>query len=131
MYSSLSSYSSFSNNDDIEHYSDSIVVVHEVTDSSISMIYKSPTVLLVYAPWCFHCTQFKPKFTELAQQSKSILPSVSFAQLDATSWPLSANQFSIQGYPTIFLVVNGKTITYEGTRSIPLIQSWISSNLKK
>ena len=128
MYSSLSSYSAFGN-DNRENYDDSIVVIHEVTDSSAPTIYKSPTVLLVYAPWCFHCTQFKPKFAELAQKSKS-LSSVSFAQLDATMWPLTAGQFSIQGYPTIFFIQNGKISTYEGTRSFSLIQSWISSLLK-
>lgn len=127
MYSSLSSYSGFYHESNVEHFDDTLPIIHEITDSTLPIVFKTPTVLLVYAPWCFHCVQFKPKFIELAKECKTLSPTVSFAQLDATAWPLSANQFSIDGYPTIFFLHNGKTSTYQGVRAIPQLKTWIKS----
>jgi thioredoxin 1 len=127
MYSSFSSYNGFY--DEKEYYDDLPIIVPELTDSTITMINKNPTVLLCYAPWCSHCVQFKPMFTELANACKD-LPNVKFAQLDASKWTLSANLFDIKAFPTIFLVSNGKNIPYTGTRTIPLIKTWIKSTLK-
>jgi thioredoxin-like negative regulator of GroEL len=126
MYSSLSSYSGFSH--EVEHYKE-LVVIPDLTDQTIHSIYKKPSVLLCYAPWCSHCVQFKPVFLKLATQCQS-LP-VSFYQLDATDWPLSANQFDIKGYPSVFFIHHHKIVEYKGARSIPLLQKWIESMLQK
>jgi thioredoxin-like negative regulator of GroEL len=128
MYSSLSSYSGFYNEPNVEHFEDTLpIVIPELTDSTLPVVFKKPTVLLVYAPWCLHCNQFKPKFIDLARECKSTSPTVSFAQLDATAWPLGASQFTIHGYPTIFLLRDGNIHTYQGVRSLPLLVSWIKS----
>lgn len=126
MYSSLYFYNGFYK--EAEHFED-IIMIPDLTDKTLSSIYKNPSVLLCYAPWCSHCIQFKPVFLELAKASSSI--PVKFYQLDATEWPMSADKFEITGYPTIFFISKNQIISYSGVRSIPLIQTWIKSMLLK
>ena len=129
MYSYFSSYNKFYSEKDkdtkTEHFAD-IVQVQELTDSTIQSVYKKPTVLLCYAPWCSHCVHFKPQFEELAKMFGDD-KSVSFSQLEASKWTMAASNFNIEFYPTVFFIKNNQTHTYNGTRSIPLIKSWIES----
>ena len=127
MYSSLYSYSGFYQ---IEHFKDDIMI-QDLNDKTLSTIYKNPSILLCYAPWCIHCVQFKPVFLELAKVCKQELIPVEFYQLDATEWPMSANQFDITGYPTIFFISKNQIISYSGNRTIPLLQKWIKTVLLK
>lgn len=132
MYSTLSSYHSFSNGR--ENFSDSIDLVQpivELTDSTIGTIYKKPTFLLCYAPWCSHCIRFKPIYQQLTEACTRANIFVNFAKLDCVQWPQSAAQFDIGGYPSIFFIdANKKVNAYTGQRTIPLLQAWIQSLLK-
>ena len=51
-----------------------------------------------YAPWCGHCKNLEPEWNAAATELKG---KVKFAKVDATAEQKLAQQFAIQGYPTI------------------------------
>ncbi len=126
MYASLDTYGSLYNR---EYFSELQVEPIEVTDRTLSQIYKKSSILFIYAPWCLHCTLFKPMYQELSQQTFSI--PLGFYKLNADDWPTSVGLFQIQGFPTIVLLKNNQPFYYSGNRTIPLIRSWIESILQK
>ena len=75
-------------------------------------------VVQFYAPWCGHCKQFKPVFTQLAKGFKGI---VKFGVVDGTEQGVGdelANEYKISGFPTvkIFGADKKNPKTYDGPR---------------
>jgi hypothetical protein len=55
----------------------------------------------------------------------------SFAEIDATANPKSAGRFQIQGYPTLYLLIDGQEpIQYDDDRTESAMLRWISTQLK-
>eukprot|EP00551_Chaetoceros_affinis_P003569 CAMPEP_0203633638 /NCGR_PEP_ID=MMETSP0088-20131115/723_1 /ASSEMBLY_ACC=CAM_ASM_001087 /TAXON_ID=426623 /ORGANISM="Chaetoceros affinis, Strain CCMP159" /LENGTH=496 /DNA_ID=CAMNT_0050487015 /DNA_START=21 /DNA_END=1511 /DNA_ORIENTATION=+ len=84
--------------------------VLQLTSSNFAeQVYNNDEVVLVAfaAPWCGHCKQLLPEWEEAA--SKLDNSGASLAWVDATAEESLAQQFRIQGFPTIKVFPGGKT----------------------
>jgi protein disulfide-isomerase A6 len=79
-----------------------------------------------FAPWCGHCKNLVPEYENAATVLKGI---VKFVAIDATESQALAQQFSIQGYPTIKVFGENKKTPndYQGQRTADAI---ISESMK-
>jgi len=78
-----------------------------------------------YAPWCGHCKKLAPEFAAAAETLSKNDPPFSIAKLDATEHKKSAEEFGIQGFPTLKWFHNGEATEYQGGRTADAIVSWI------
>jgi protein disulfide-isomerase A6 len=57
-----------------------------------------------YAPWCGHCKSMEPTWADLAKDMKG---RVRIGRVDCTQETVTANKFSIKGFPTLKLFALG------------------------
>lgn len=70
-----------------------------------------------YAPWCGHCKQLEPKYTELAEKLKDETDVV-IAKMDATANDVP-QPYEVQGFPTIYFKPKGSSPKkYQGGREV-------------
>lgn len=74
--------------------------VVSLTEENFAEIVGSAEIALVkfYAPWCGHCKQLAPQFASAASELKR---KVLFAEVDCTVETKLAEQYHVQGYPTL------------------------------
>lgn len=73
----------------------------------------------LYAPWCGHCKNLEPKYTELGEKMKNVKDIV-IAKMDATANGAPPN-YSAGGFPTIYWAPMGRKDSpkkYEGGREV-------------
>ncbi|UJR37656.1 hypothetical protein I4U23_030353 [Adineta vaga] len=86
-------------------------------------------LVFFYAPWCGHCTKFKPTYSKLAQHYAS-QSNLIVAQIDATGNDIPKG-FEVTGFPTIYLVpMNNQPVKYEGNRDIDDLVQFIDNNIQ-
>ncbi|GJQ74963.1 hypothetical protein Trydic_g9589 [Trypoxylus dichotomus] len=103
--------------------------VIELTDDNFDkVVLQSKEMWLVefYAPWCGHCKNLAPHWAKAATKLKG---KVNLGALDATVHKIKANQYGIQGFPTIKYFALGKksvntALNYDGGRSADDIVNW-------
>ncbi|KRX09006.1 Thioredoxin-like fold [Pseudocohnilembus persalinus] len=102
---------------------DGVVVLN---DENFNSFIESNNFVLVefYAPWCGHCQQLAPEFAKAAQELAQADPAVMLAKIDATQNEKLAQQYEIQGFPTLFWIVDGQIIQYQGGREASQIVKW-------
>lgn len=71
-----------------------------------------------FAPWCGHCKALAPEWEKAATALKGV---VKVAAVDATAEQSLAQEYGIQGFPTIKVFVNGKATDYQGQRTAQAI----------
>ncbi|XP_020917391.1 protein disulfide-isomerase A5 [Exaiptasia diaphana] len=93
-----------------EQWSDVPSEVAHLTDSTFDdFMAKNPSVLVMfYAPWCGHCKQMKPEYTEAAKTLKDQGISGILAAVDATKERNLGKKFKVEGYPTVKYFRDGK-----------------------
>ncbi|XP_066539001.1 protein disulfide isomerase family A, member 7 [Hoplias malabaricus] len=72
-----------------------------------------------YAPWCGHCKNLEPKYTELGEKLFRD-PNIVIAKMDATVNDVPPG-YDVQGFPTIYLAPAGQKDQprrYEGGREV-------------
>jgi len=76
-----------------------------------------------YAPWCGHCKSLAPHWADAATKLKG---KMNFGALDATQHPSVAQDYGIQGYPTIkyFAPGSSEPEEYNGGRTASDIVRW-------
>mmetsp|Transcript_50554 Transcript_50554/g.99030 ORF Transcript_50554/g.99030 Transcript_50554/m.99030 type:complete len:817 (+) Transcript_50554:51-2501(+) len=83
-----------------------------LTDSTVEAHLKQHKHVLLefYAPWCGHCQEYAPQFSELAAQLKAdkITKDVSVAKLDADTHSKFATKAGVEGFPTLFFYIDGE-----------------------
>lgn len=97
-------------------------VLVEVTDDTRHLLDSGVWLVDVYATWCGHCTQLKPKIIELAQQVLRERDPVTFAKtkialINGPENPILQTRYIKRGYPTLALVKNGVDSDYRGLRT--------------
>lgn len=108
--------------------SDSKDVV-ELTDGNFDkLVLNSDDIWMVefYAPWCGHCKNLAPHWAKAATELKG---KVKLGALDSTVHTIKAQQFGIQGYPTIKFFAGGPkdrdtAADYDGGRTSADIVNW-------
>lgn len=77
-----------------------------LTDADLDDTLKNSTNSLVvfYAPWCGYCQQLSPKWSEVASELK--YSKVLVAAIDAEENPNAAEEYGIEGLPTIKMITS-------------------------
>ena len=68
-----------------------------------------------YAPWCGHCQALAPEYAAAATELKG--EDVILAKVDATEENELAQQYDVQGFPTVHFFVDGIHKPYNGQRT--------------
>jgi len=100
--------------------------VVELTDANFKkLVLNSDDMWLVefYAPWCGHCKSLAGPWADAASNLKG---KVKLGALDATQHPSTAQQYGVQGYPTIkfFPAGSSEPEDYDGGRDASAITRW-------
>ena len=101
--------------------------VVELTDSNFKkLVLQSDDMWLVefFAPWCGHCKNLEPHWKKAASELKG---KVKLGAVDATVHQALAQQYGIQGYPTIKYFPAGAKSgpeEYDGGRTADDIIAW-------
>lgn len=98
-----------------------------LTDSNFHEEVKKHEHLLVefYAPWCGHCKKLTPEYEQAAETLAKNDPPFFVAKVDATEQKKVAEEFGVQGFPTLKWFKNGESSDYQGGRTADAIVSWI------
>ncbi|XP_065866968.1 protein disulfide isomerase-like 1-4 [Euphorbia lathyris] len=76
-----------------------------------------------YAPWCGHCQSLAPEYAAAATELKA--EDVVLAKVDATEESELAQEYDVQGFPTVLFFVDGVHKPYPGQRTKDAIVTWI------
>lgn len=81
----------------------------------------APWFVKFYAPWCGHCKTMAPTWEDLAAKLYGV---VHVAKVDATKETRVADEFDIDGYPSLKLIAEGKVYSYMGQRKLDHLELW-------
>jgi len=81
------------------------------------------TLVLFYADWCGHCQRLEPIWEEASKMSKGRMIQRDVGSKEAKGETAAENQalmdkYKIDGFPTILVFQNGKSVPYEGPRTV-------------
>jgi protein disulfide-isomerase-like protein len=84
----------------------------------VNIIYNTNILLYLIQLRCHHCKQLAPHYEQAARLMKDAENPVAFAKIDATLEQTLAQEYSIEGYPTlkIFHKNSPKPVDYDGPR---------------
>ncbi|XWS74274.1 hypothetical protein CRYUN_Cryun02cG0200900 [Craigia yunnanensis] len=80
-----------------------------------------------YAPWCGHCHALAPEYAASATELKG--EGVALAKVDATEENELAQEYDVQGFPTVYFFVDGEHKPYPGARNKEAIVTWIKKKI--
>ncbi|KAG4145562.1 hypothetical protein ERO13_D05G102300v2 [Gossypium hirsutum] len=80
-----------------------------------------------YAPWCGHCQSLAPEYAAAATEMKG--EGVVLAKVDATQEDELAEEYDVEGLPTIYFLVDGKHTLYPAARNKDAIVTWIKKQI--
>ncbi|KAL8171186.1 LOW QUALITY PROTEIN: hypothetical protein V2J09_022990 [Rumex salicifolius] len=78
-----------------------------------------------YAPWCGHCQALAPEYAAAATELKAEGGEIILAKVDAMEETELANNYNVEGFPSIYFFVHGQHRTYNGQRTKEGIISWL------
>ena len=86
-------------------------------DKNFSDVVKNNRFVMVefYAPWCGHCQALAPEYAAAATELKG--ENVILAKVDATEENELAQEYDIQGFPTVYFFIDGVHKPYNGQRT--------------
>ncbi len=83
-----------------------------------------------YSPNCGHCVRFAPEYEKLATRVKEESLGFAVAAVDLVTESKVGEWVEVQGYPTLRLIVSGKSIDYQGERDSQAIIQFVTSAMK-
>ncbi|XP_051637020.1 protein disulfide-isomerase A2 [Manacus candei] len=106
---------------------DNVLVLHE---HNFARALSEHQLLLVefYAPWCGHCQQLAPAYTQAATELRNESSPARLGKVDAMAQTALANEFNITSYPTLKLFRNGNRthpLPYTGLMDTRGIVRWM------
>mmetsp|Transcript_34566 Transcript_34566/g.87411 ORF Transcript_34566/g.87411 Transcript_34566/m.87411 type:complete len:250 (-) Transcript_34566:290-1039(-) len=113
-----------------EYKDPSLGVVTELSDENFDQHIDKGGIWLVkvYAPWCSHCRQMEPVWQALAKELEE--HNVHVAKIDGTRNRLLMSRFRVEAYPSMFLLRDSRTWSYQGTRSVSAIKEFVLDRYK-
>ncbi|XP_066932342.1 protein disulfide-isomerase A4-like [Clytia hemisphaerica] len=98
-----------------------------LTKDNFDEITQKEELMLVefYAPWCGHCKKIGPELEKAAKVLQKREKPISIGKVDATVETDLATKFEVTGYPTMFIMRNGKKYEYKGPRNEPEISEYL------
>ena len=95
--------------------------VLELNDKFVDLVNRQSEwrsfLVLFYAPWCHHCQQIEPVWSQVAQQLHNKDQNIFVGRLDCTKHSSVSSHFSIRGFPTILYINKDKTVEFRGERT--------------
>lgn len=89
--------------------SDQSESIIELTDKNIGSLLNQSihAVVEFYAPWCGYCQEFAPIYEEAAKRIRKMNDTILVAKINADQFEEAAEQYDIEGLPTIKWFANG------------------------
>tara|TARA_B100000035_G_C20730200_1_gene435164 strand:- start:117 stop:617 length:501 start_codon:yes stop_codon:yes gene_type:complete len=87
------------------------------------------TIIYFYTEWCPYCKKSKPewnKFKELVNLQE-FNKSITFEEIDCDKNPEIANNYKIEGYPTIKLIYNGEVYDFDAKPESNILLEFVQS----
>jgi protein disulfide isomerase len=82
------------------------------------------SLVMFYAPWCSHCKELEPVYTEAAAKLSKL---AHFSKVDATVETKLASRYEVSAYPTVLVFHSGTEIgSFGGDRSVEGISEFVS-----
>jgi thiol-disulfide isomerase/thioredoxin len=95
---------------------------------------KKVEMMLFFTTWCPHCKSCKPDWEKLKETYENRLINgykVEFIDVDCTNETTKTeqlmNQYKVEGYPTIILVKDGKTINFDAKPSFETLDQFLNT----
>lgn len=111
-----------------------VKVVVGKTFDAIVMDPKKDVLIEFYAPWCGHCKQLEPVYTNLGKKYKGQKDLV-IAKMDATANDITNDRYKVEGFPTIYFAPSGdkkNPIKFEGgERDLEHLSKFIDEHATK
>ncbi|XP_034375489.1 protein disulfide-isomerase A4 isoform X2 [Arvicanthis niloticus] len=111
-----------------------VKVVVGKTFDAIVMDPKKDVLIEFYAPWCGHCKQLEPVYTNLGKKYKGQKDLV-IAKMDATANDITNDRYKVEGFPTIYFAPSGdkkNPIKFEGgDRDLEHLSKFIDEHATK
>lgn len=93
---------------------------------------KEAVLYFFYTTWCPHCKSAKPEWQKIKDeyQDKTINNTrVLFREVDCDKEDKVANEFNVEGYPTIKLVKDGQVIEYDAKPNYETLVQFLNTTL--
>lgn len=93
---------------------------------------KEAELFYFYTTWCPYCKKAKPEWDELKQgyENKTVNGyTIYFREIDCEKDEKTADEFKVEGYPTIKLVTNGKIIEYDAKPKYDTLVEFLNTSL--
>jgi len=104
-------------------------------DSAESKKSKKAKIILIWAEWCGHCVDFKPKFEKCRQEvsdSTVLNDKIEVIDYNDKDYPTKIKEYGGKGFPTVvFEDTEGNFDSYEGPRTTDGLISFINTKLGK
>lgn len=100
-----------------------LVLTKDDFDSAINSF--ENVLVEFYAPWCGHCKRLAPEFEKVAEALKIEGSKTRLAKVDATVETELAQNYGVNGFPTLMMFIKGERTAYTGGRTAPTIMDWI------
>jgi protein disulfide-isomerase-like protein len=104
-----------------------ILLRNRRNNSSLELMNNNKKVIFFYAPWCGHCTSFKPTWTKFKKYLDD--KNITHDEIDYEQNSSLCDKYNIQGFPTVLVDNSNNNIEeYEGNRSYESLISWVNKH---